>query len=96
MMSLCFRYLAILLTLGGVVCLLGGSWILPGEGSVGDLWFALSADTLNLTQAVLERYVSVALWDPILLWILMRPVGLVLLGVAGVFWIGVWGVRRAG
>ncbi len=38
----------------------------------GQLWFNLDASSLNLAQAVTERYISVWLWDsvvsPILLW----------------------------
>jgi hypothetical protein len=40
--------------------------------SLGQLWFALHPSSLNLYQAVVERYLSVELWDkvlaPMLLW----------------------------
>lgn len=32
---------------------------------IGQLWFNLSPDSLNLFQAVTERYISVWLWDNI-------------------------------
>jgi hypothetical protein len=40
--------------------------------SWGELWFSLHPSSLNLYQAVVERYLSVELWDkvlaPMLLW----------------------------
>jgi len=37
---------------------------------LGQLWYSLDPGSLNLLQAVIERYVMVALWDPLLLTIL--------------------------
>lgn len=39
----------------------------------GEVWFALSPDTLNLMQAVTQRYVSPELWDPTIVAILKLP-----------------------
>jgi len=39
----------------------------------GELWFSLSPDTLNLMQAVTQRYVSPALWDPAIVAVLKLP-----------------------
>lgn len=39
----------------------------------GELWFTLSPDTLNLMQAVTQRYVSPALWDPAIVAVLKLP-----------------------
>jgi len=40
--------------------------------SWGELWFSLHPSSLNLYQAVVERYISTELWDqvlaPMLLW----------------------------
>lgn len=39
----------------------------------GEIWFALSPDTLNLMQAVVQRYISPALWDPTIVSLLQLP-----------------------
>ncbi len=39
----------------------------------GELWFALSPDTLNLMQAVTQRYISPSLWDPTIVAVLKLP-----------------------
>ena len=33
-----------------------------GMASLGQVWFSLSPETLNLSQAVIQRYVSPELW----------------------------------
>jgi hypothetical protein len=40
---------------------------------LGTSWFAVSPETLNLAQAVVQRYVFPALWDPIIVTILTLP-----------------------
>ena len=44
----------------------------------GQLWYDIGPGSLNLTQAVIERYIWVPLWDPALLTILQWPATLVL------------------
>jgi len=44
---------------------------------IGDLWFEYSASTLNLLQAVLERYIWPPLWDPVVTTFLLWPASLV-------------------
>lgn len=39
----------------------------------GEIWFALSPNTLNLMQAVTQRYISPALWDPAIVSVLKLP-----------------------
>ncbi len=39
----------------------------------GEIWFALSPDSLNLMQAVTQRYVSPSLWDPTIVAVLKLP-----------------------
>ncbi len=39
----------------------------------GELWFSLSSDSLNLVQAVTQRYVSPSLWDPTIVALLKMP-----------------------
>ncbi len=53
------------------------SW-LGGAGfrlhAVGEAWFALHRDSLQLAQPALERHVAPFLWDPVMLTILEAPV----------------------
>ena len=48
----------------------------------GKLWFDLDHASLNLVQAVIQRYVAAWLWDPVIETILLWPATLVL-GVPG-------------
>lgn len=67
------RLLATLCTLAALTLLVYTALEGDIRTALGQVWYALSPDTLNLTQAVLERYVLVALWDPILLYLLQQP-----------------------
>ena len=40
-----------------------GTWRLI---AAGELWFKLDRGSLNLVQAVIQRYVSARLWDPVI------------------------------
>lgn len=53
---------------------------------LGLIWFGLSPDTLNASQAVIQRYVSPLLWDPVIqnillmpAWLIFGPIGLIML-----------------
>lgn len=46
---------------------------------LGQVWFDIDAGSLNLVQAVVERYISTTLWDPVILTILYWPAFLVFL-----------------
>ena len=46
---------------------------------LGQIWYELDAGSLNLLQAVTERYLSDKLWDPVILNILYQPAFVVLL-----------------
>ncbi|MCB1472723.1 MAG: hypothetical protein H6878_04870 [Rhodobiaceae bacterium] len=50
--------------------------------SLGELWFSISAPSLNLTQAVIERYLHSVLWDPVMVSILQAPAAVVLMVIA--------------
>ena len=50
--------------------------------ALGALWFWLSPGSLNLVQAVTERYFSVALWDHLIFPLVQQPAVLVF-GLAG-------------
>ncbi len=56
-----------------------GSRIMP----LGQLWYTLDAGSLNLVQAVIERYIWEPLWDPVLAGFLQWPAAPVF-GVLGI------------
>ena len=51
--------------------------------AAGELWFRLHAYSLNLSQAVIQRYLHPSLWDPLLISALQWPTW-ALLGIPGV------------
>ncbi|MEP1932075.1 MAG: hypothetical protein ABJJ37_12410 [Roseibium sp.] len=53
---------------------------------LGQVWFELSPETLNTSQAVVQRYVHPTLWDPVIqtlltwpAWVVLAPLGMLLL-----------------
>ena len=46
--------------------------------AAGELWFRLHPGSLNLSQAVVQRYLLPELWDPVILTVLLWPAALVL------------------
>jgi hypothetical protein len=63
-----------------VTGLAGGGTL--GLLSLGELWGHLNAASLNLVQAIEQRYLFPALWDPILVTLLLSPASLAV-GVLG-------------
>lgn len=59
----------------------GASWSM----ALGELWFRIDAGSLNLMQAVTQRYVHPALWDPVAITILLWPAWAVFGGLAAIF-----------
>jgi hypothetical protein len=58
--------------------------------ALGQLWFDLHRSSLNLVQAVVQRYIHPFLWDPIIITILLcwafavlMVLGLLILAVSG-------------
>ena len=58
--------------------------------ALGQLWFDLNRSSLNLTQAVVQRYIHPFLWDPIIVSILLcwafavlMVLGVLILAVSG-------------
>lgn len=49
---------------------------------LGEIWYRLDAGSLNLTQAVVERYLWPPLWDPGVITLLQLPATLLLAGLA--------------
>jgi len=66
----------------------GGRGLMP----LGALWYALHPASLNLMQAVIERYVWEPLWDPVLITVLQWPAAPVF-GILGVVVLAVGFVR---
>ena len=44
-----------------------------GASSLGALWFQAHSASLNLTQAIIQRYIWPYFWDPILQSVLVMP-----------------------
>ncbi len=40
---------------------------------LGVSWFETSPDTLNLAQAIIQRYLLPIIWDPAMIWVLNQP-----------------------
>ncbi|MFC4351327.1 hypothetical protein ACFOW6_07215 [Fodinicurvata halophila] len=62
----------------------GLAWRSTGEFTFregGALWYSLDPGSLNLVQAVIERYLWPPLWDPALLEVLRLPAVPFFLGV---------------
>ena len=67
----------------GWIAFLAGAAVLVRDGLVwintkhwapialGQLWYQLNRSSLNLVQAVIQRYIHPFLWDPIILTILL-------------------------
>lgn len=51
--------------------------------ALGQVWFTLDGASLNLAQAVTQRYLHPALWDPVIIELLLWP-GWLVFGVPGV------------
>ncbi len=49
--------------------------------ALGALWFRLDVTSLNLVQAVIQRYIWPALWDPGIATVLQWPAWLVFAGL---------------
>lgn len=61
-----------------------------GLASLGEVWFAVHSGSLNLSQAVVQRYISPDLWDPTIIWFLGQPATIIFGLLALVFFIGAW------
>lgn len=72
-----FRFLARLILMLALVDIGLGLWVwLAGfdvTKAAGETWFAIDSESLNLVQAVVQRYTHPALWDTIAVPLLLRP-----------------------
>ncbi|MDF2369934.1 MAG: hypothetical protein P1V21_03990 [Rhizobiaceae bacterium] len=62
---------------------------------LGSDWFSLSPDTLNLSQAFIQRHVHPFLWDPVIQWILLQPTWAVFLVLSLFFYLIAWRKPKA-
>lgn len=61
--------------------------------TLGEIWFALDVSSLNLVQAVIQRFLHPGLWDPVIVWLLRWPLWS-LLGGPGVALAIIYFARR--
>lgn len=96
-MRFIFRFLSLIFlviaVIAGVVdaiqSVAGGSLELTLLG-VG--WYGLSPDTLNLSQAIIQRHLHPFLWDPVMQWVLLQPASAVFAVLSLLFYLA--GYRR--
>ncbi|HLI10889.1 MAG TPA: hypothetical protein VKY65_04760 [Alphaproteobacteria bacterium] len=81
------RIIGWLLLFGAVLVVANEAYAWLDKGSyhiiaAGELWYDLDRDSLNLMQAVIQRYIAPALWDDVMRPLLLLPAWLIL-GVPG-------------
>lgn len=62
---------------------------------LGQIWYEIDRGSLNLVQAVVERYLTPALWDPLIVSFLQVP-GVLAFGVIGLGFMALSYSRRGG
>ncbi len=73
------------------VALQAGEWrIVPA----GEIWFTLHTASLNLVQAIVQRYLHPFLWDPVIAGFLQWPLW-ASFGGPGIALLTIFGSRRA-
>ena len=84
-------WLLIVLALGALGWEAFAAWQTGGWRMIplGELWFKLHSNSLNASQAGIQRYVAPWLWEPVITTILLWP-GWAVFGVPGVLllWAG--------
>jgi hypothetical protein len=64
---------------------------------LGVSWYAASPETINLAQAIVQRYLLPSIWDPFMIWVLNQPGFLVMAALAALLYmIGYRPRRRRG
>jgi len=84
------RILGWLLILGAIIVfgMEAYAWLVQGIYHIvatGELWYKVSPSTLNLTQAVVQRYITPLIWDYGIRPVLLLPAWLVLSLVGALF-----------
>lgn len=55
------------------------------QTTLGEFWYRMGRETLNVFQAVVQRYVSPDLWDSVIVEILLMPAIHVLITLSAIF-----------
>jgi hypothetical protein len=74
----------------------GMRWLESGTlefAALGELWFRADPGSLNLLQALIQRYLLPEIWDPGLITILTWPVAAVL-GILGLLFLLIFRKRK--
>ncbi|HEV2548875.1 MAG TPA: hypothetical protein VGU20_16155 [Stellaceae bacterium] len=84
------RFLGWLIVLSGIAVLARDIMVGVQTGvwapiALGQLWFDIDRSSLNLAQAVVQRYISPVLWDPVITGLLYCWAFLVLLILGAIF-----------
>jgi hypothetical protein len=84
------RFLAWLFIALGLGVFAYDVWVFLNSGAVrltalGQLWYWIHPGSLNLVQAVVERYIHPFLWDPIIINVLLAPAAAVFLVIGIAF-----------
>lgn len=71
---------------------------ISGEGALvlrplGQYWFEISPNSLQLIQPAVERYLHPYLWDPLIQSVLTWPAAIVF-GLLAALFLGSWFIRR--
>jgi hypothetical protein len=75
-----------------VLAIDGWTWMTVGGFrlmAAGEVWFRLDPASLNLSQAVVQRYVANWLWDPVVTSVLLAPAAAVF-GALGLVFLGLF------
>jgi hypothetical protein len=84
------RFLAWLFIALGLGVFAYDVWVFLNSGAVrltalGQLWYWIHPGSLNLVQAVVERYIHPFLWDPIIINVLLAPAAVLFVGIGILF-----------
>jgi hypothetical protein len=84
------RFLAWLFVALGLGVFAYDVWVFLNSGAVrltalGQLWYWIHPGSLNLVQAVVERYIHPFLWDPIIINVLLAPAAALFVGIGILF-----------
>ena len=87
LISMPFRALGYLAVLGGCAAGFWDLWQSVEQDRMvltplGEIWYRLSADSLNLLQAGIQRAISPVVWDPVIVGFLRLPAFMALLILA--------------
>jgi hypothetical protein len=80
-------------------CFAGADLVFPPPGgfalrALGQWWFFIHPDSLQLVQPAIERHVAPFLWDPVILSILQAPAAVLFAGLGACLLL--LAARRAG